>query len=251
MGLPVASFPRGSFVPGNLINGDYAFFDDFLAGGYGTTTGHKFASTANVAEWLYTALTGTPTFIISDAERGGVLAAATGAATDNHGLEAQLNGEAFSVNATKDMYFEARFKSQNSVTAFDWLMGWSTTETSMLAAPSANFIGFSSGVAGGAVLDGGVANIIARSVDDQTAWTGTQSSLDTGADLVADTFTTIACWVKGSERIIFYVDGVEKYNTTTNIPDAGDALTFAFAVQNNGSTQGIMEIDYIYVSQER
>lgn len=251
MGMPSPSIPRGSFIPGNLISGDYAYFDDFVAGGYGTTTGHKFASTANVAEWLYTALTGTPTFIISDDEPGGVLAAATGAATDNHGLEAQLNGEAFEVNATKDLYFEVRVKSQNSVTAIDWLIGFATTETSMLAAPAANFIGFTSGTAGGAVLDGGAADIIARSVDDQTAWTGTQSSADTGANLVADTFVTLACWVKRNERAIFYVDGVEKYNTTTNIPDAGDALTFAFACQNNGATQAILEFDYIYVAAER
>jgi len=255
MAFPNTRLIGSGFAPGQAVQQDYEFFDDFLAGGYGTSSGHKFASTADVSEWLYTALTGTPTFIIKDAARGGILAAATGAATDNHGFECQLNGECFAITADKDIYFEMRWASRNSVTAIDWVCGLGTTETSFMANLSANFIGFTSGSsASAAVLDGGAANIIARCMEDQSAWTGTGSNLDTGSDLVAGTMVTMAFWVQmngSNARVRFYVDGNQKHETTTNVPDAGDALTLMFGAQNNGTTQAIMDIDYIYAAQKR
>lgn len=248
----------GVVKPGEFVQKDYEFFDDFLAGGYGTTTGHKFASTANVAEWLYTALTGTPTFIISDSERGGVVAAATGAATDNHGLEAQLNGEGFALTADKDIFFEIRFKSQNAVASFDWMCGLATTETSILAGLANNLIGFSAGAtATSSPLDSAAANIIARCITDSggAGWTTTShDSLDTGSDLTADTFVTLSFYVKmdgSTPTIYFYVNGVLKHTATANYPPIGEFMTLSFACQNNGSVQAIMEIDYIYAAQAR
>lgn len=263
MGFPNTRIMGAGFAGGQIINGlDYEFFDDFLAGGYGTTAGHKFASSANVAEWLYTAIGGsTPTFIISDGERGGVVAAATGATTDNHGLEAQLNGEAYEVARDKDIYWEMRFKSQNAVANFDWVAGLATTETTVLASPAADFIGFTSGTgAAAAVLDSGAGNIIARTLADAagTAWTAsaaTQTSLDTGSDLTADTFVTLAFWLQmngSTGRVRFYVNGTEKFQTTSTIPAVGSSpMTPTFACQNNSTVQAIMEIDYIYCAQTR
>src|SRR5687768_16201843 len=123
MAFPNTRMLAGGFAPGKAMQLDVEFFDDFISGGYGTTSGAKFASSADVAPWLYTALTGTPTFVIKDDELGGILAADTGAATDNHGLECQLNGESFQITADKDLYFECRWASRTTVTALDWIFG--------------------------------------------------------------------------------------------------------------------------------
>ncbi len=261
MAFPNTRLLAGGFAPGKAMQLDIEYLDDFVTSGYGTTTGHKFASTADVSEWLYTVLGGgTPTFKVKDDALGGILAADTGAATDNHGFECQLNGEAFQVTADKDIYFEVSWTSRTTVTALDWVFGLGTTETSFMAGPSANFMGFSSGAAiTSAVLDGAAANVIARTLDDSGGvWTATegslQSSKDTGVDIVAGTYNTMAFWLQmngSTGRLRFYVDGSEKFVTTTAIPDAGDALTVMFGAQNNGSVQGILDIDYIYCAQKR
>ena len=260
MAFPNTRLIGAGFAPGQAVQQDYEYFNDFLAGGYAATTGPIFASTANVATFLYTALTGTPTFIISDAEPGGVVALATGAATDNHGLECQMNGEGFEVLNNRDIYFEMRWKSQNAVASFDFAFGLATTETSVLASPAADFIGFTSGVVGGAVLDGATANILARTLADAagSVWTAsaaTQTSADTGSDLVADTFVTTAFWLQmngTSGRVHYYVDGNEKFVTTSTIPaTASSPMTPTICCQNNGSVQAIMEVDYVYVAQKR
>lgn len=258
MAFPSTRTIASGFYPGQMIEGmGHEYFDDFHTGGYGTTTGPKFASTANVAEWLYTVNTGTPTFIISDAEPGGVLAASAGAATDNHGWDAQLNGEAFTVAAGKDIYFETRWKSRTSVTDIDWLIGLCNTGTEIIAGTVANAIVFRSGAVDAAPLNAGTADIIASTGDDITSWTHANiSEVDTGINLVADTFVTLAFWLRvnseADKRLTFYVNGAEKFNTTTNIPDIGTALTPSFSGQNNGSTnEFVMEIDYIYCGQAR
>jgi hypothetical protein len=255
MAFPNTRMLGAGFAPGKAMQLDVEYFDDFITSGYGTTTGHKFASTADVSEWLYTALGGsTATFKVKDDEIGGILAADTGAATDNHGFECQLNGEAFQITADKDIYFECRWASRTTVTALDWIIGLAGTETSILAGPAGNFIGFTAGASyTGAVLDSAAANIIFRSNDDITAWTSTVVGVDTGIDLVAGTYNTMAFWVQmngSSARVRCYVDGNEKGAFTT-VPDAGDPLTLTFACQTNGSVQGIMDIDYIYCAQKR
>lgn len=245
-------------LPGSRINNVYGIYDDFLQG-TASEDGGKFSSTANKGHWLFTALTGTPTFIIKDGARGGYLQADTGAATDNHGLECQLNGESFAVTANKDIFFSVKWSSRNEVTDLDWVFGLSTTDTSVLATPGANFIGFTSGVISGAVLDGGTANVIARTLSNSgSVWTATegtlQSSKDTGVDIVAGTDNVMSFWVqmRGENATVhFYIDDVEYFKTNIAVPDVGDALTPTFAAQNNGSTQGIMDIDYIYCEQVR
>lgn len=252
------------FAGGKALQTDIEFYDDFTTSGYGTTTGHKFASTADVSEWLYTALGGgTPTFKIKDAGNGSILAADIGAATDNHGFECQLNGEVFSVRADKDIYFEVRWASRTTVTALDWVFGLGSTETTFMAGPTRNFMGFTSGSgAAAAVLDGAAANVIARTLAIAAggAWTAsaaTQTSLDTGVDIVAATYNTMSMWLQlsgSTGRLHFYVDGSEKFVTTSTIPAisaSSDPLTLMFGAQNNGSVQGILDIDYIYCAQTR
>lgn len=254
MAFPNTRMLGPGFAPGKAMQLDVEYFDDFVVGGQGTTIAGKFATTADAAEWLATALSGSPTFAIKDDEIGGILQVDNGATTDNHGVELQLNGESFQIAADKDIYFEIRMASRNSVAALDWTVGLATTDTSHLASPGGNFIGFTSGAAyTGAVLDSGASNIIFRSNDDITSWASTVVGVDTGIDLVAGTYNTLAFWVQMSgtnARVRCYVDGAEKGNFTT-VPDAGDPLTPTIAIQNNGSVRGILDIDYLYVCQKR
>lgn len=257
MGFPNPRITPGSILTGNIV-GDYVFFEDFIKGGYGTTTGPMFASTANVAEWLYTALSGTPTFIVSDAERGGVLTCDAGATTDNHGGGAQLNGESFAVVAGKDIYWEMRSKIRAEVNEVDWVIGLCDTDTSILAG-CANALVFRSGAVDSVPLDAATADIIASAGDDMGgSWTDSKiSEVDTGINLVADTFNVFAIHLvvdaEGNKRAKFFVDGAEVLNTTSNIPDVDTFLTPTFTWQNTASmgASGKLEIDYIYCAQTR
>ena len=256
------AFPNPRITPSSLILGqivgDFVYFDDFLTGGYGTTTGPKFASTADVADWLYTEASATSTFIISDAERGGVLTADVGATTDDHGHTAQLNGEAFQVSVDRDIYWEMRSKIRAEVAEVDWVIGLCNTDTTVLAGCNDALV-FRSGAVDVAPLNAGTADIIASAGDDMAgSWTDTKiSEVDTGINLVADTFNVFAIHLQvrsdSRRRARFFVDGQELLNTTTNIPDDDVALTPTWSIQNTASmaASAKLEIDYIYCAQVR
>lgn len=164
-----------------------------------------------------------------------------------------MPGEAFQVVADKDIFFECRFKSVNAVVSIDWIIGLCDTTTTVPAGTNlTDAIVFRSGAVDAAPLNGGAADIIC-SVGTTMAgsWTATtMSEVDSGVNLVADTFVTVSFHVIGNKRVKMYVNGKEVLSTTTNLPSSV-ALTPTVATQNNGAVQAILEIDYIYCAQTR
>ena len=241
----------GSALAGSVMSRDVEYFEDFVGGG---TTG-KFSTTADGADWLTTNVTGTGVYTIADAELGGVWRIDTGAITDNHGCNCQMNGEAWAINASRDLYFETRLKiaAAASITKCDWVCGLCATDTSVLAGVADGIV-FRSGAVDTAPLDANSAAIVATTGDDMAAsWTATTiSEALTGLSWVLDEFRTLAFLVEGNRRVRFFVDGAEKLNTTTNIPDVGTFLTPTIAIQNgDGVTREVMEVDYFLVAQTR
>lgn len=248
------SFPNPRIVPAGVgpglsLVGDPYYFDDFVAGSLVS----KWDTVDNGANWLTSDLSGTSVHTISDDEPGGVWRCDNGATTDNHGVTCQMPGSAWQVLTDRDIVYEIRLKSVNSVTAIDWIVGLCDITTTIPAGTNlTDAIVFRSGAVGASPLNAGNADIIC-SVGTSLAgsWTtSTMSEVDSGVNLVADTFVTLAFHVIGNQRVKMYVDGNEKLNITSNIPSSV-ALTPTVAIQNNGSVRGILEIDYIFVSQVR
>jgi hypothetical protein len=255
MAFPNTKFLGGSVISGQAVAPDPEYFDDFIEGGYGTSVAYKFSSTANKGAWLYTELGGaTSTFIISDAELGGVMTISD-AGTTNHGSNSQLNGESFVITADKDIYWEMRWKPSHA-TALDFVIGLVNTSTAVIAGTITDAIVFRSGAVDTSPDNAGVADIIASTANGVTSWTHANiTEVDTGVNMVADTWVTTAFHLHmadttANSRLHFYVNGNEKLVTSSNIPDIGTALTPTIARQNNVSAANL-EVDYIYCAQKR
>jgi len=243
-----------SVLPGAIV-GDFVYFDDFIdGGGFVAATGPKVATTANVGTWHLTELGGaTTTMIVQDDEPGGVVVISDAGST-NHGSNLQMNGAAFSVAAGRDLYWEMRWKPGHA-TQLDFVIGLlNAGVTAAIAGTVTQALVFRSGAVDTSPDNAGTADIIASAGDDITSWTHANiTEVDTGVNMVADTFVKTAIWLRTSgsqRRAIFYVNGKEILNTTSNIPDVGTALSPLIARQNNGGAAD-MEVDYVYCAQTR
>jgi uncharacterized protein with PIN domain len=249
MGFPNTRVTGASTAVGQNVAPDPEFFDDFIAFNY--EDGGTMSTTAELGHWLSTE-TNTGSVVTADDEPGGVLHITTDTA-DNDGYEMQLNGESFKVASGKDIYFECRLKltaAASPLTTIDWCVGLATTDTAVMDGTE-EFIGFGTSNGSGAMLNAGAANIYAIAQNDTgSAGWGADDFTDTGVDWVDDTFFTVAFHVIGNGRIKFFVNGNEKHNTTSNIPD-GDAVTPTICIQNNAAAAKQMLVDYIYVVQKR
>lgn len=243
-------------LEGSPIDPPVVFFDDFLESGYnGEASSYKFSETANDCSWLVSKIDGATdndeVIAISDGEPGGVLTVTTTDA-DNDSLSIQLNGEAFQVQANKDLVFQARLKL-GSITVNDWMIGLADPCTEAVVGTGiTDVIGFHGGTAILAA-DTGNANIVA-SVGTGTGgdWTSTttQNALDTGVDYVADTFFTVGFRVISNTKVKFYVNGAYVHESSTLLPSTNE-LSPVFCIKNNSAAASTMEIDYIYVRQDR
>lgn len=233
MGFDPAS--AGVGLEGLPVSNDVVYFDDFIVGGH--AAGGKFAETANQGEWLATfteAGGGDAAINISDDEPGGVVALVNDAA-DNDSIEIQLNGEAFKVNADKDIYFQARIKVDDADLC-DWFIGLATTDTTVIDGTTES-IGFRNA--------SNTADIRTICEDNST-----ETTSDTGEDMADDTFVILSFHVIGNTKVKYFVNGIQKAESITNIPD-GDAVTLTAAVQNASAVSRTLEIDYIYCRQPR
>ena len=228
--------------PGQSVPMPVTFFDDFIAGGQGTTIANKFATTADAGEWLKT-VDNSGTSVISDAEHGGVLTLNPGTAAANF-LSIQLNGEAFALAANRKIIWEARLKISD-VDDGNFFAGLASTDVT--------------GTVIGPILDGvndsiGFRNVLGNTAtflyvveDDTNETTGTAYTAATD-----DTFMVLRFEVDGTDRVRFYVDGALVGTVKTNLPDSGAALTPTFEIASpTGTTATVMEIDYILVIADR
>lgn len=210
------------------------FFDDFVVGG---TTG-KFSSTADVGQWLLTT-DNSGTVTIADAAPDGVARSTPGTSANDFN-SIQMNGEAWTVNASRDIYFATRIRT-NDADDIKFYIGLGSTDVT--------------GTTAGPLLDGTNNSICFRNTaGNTTSFTcvteddTTETVTSAVGDLADSVWKELAFVVRGTSRVEFYVDNVLVATHTTNLPDAGDGLTLSFEVGSpTGTTATYLDIDYVYI----
>lgn len=255
-------FAHAARLEGSPINPPIVFFDDFLDG-RGYITGNetvasaqgKFSELEEMGDWdVHVVGTGETIKIqdddTGDLARGGVVRIST-STTANDAVNCQMNGEMFKPVLNKPFEFAVRMAIGSGglipATTIDWFAGVATTADFVMAGV-AERIGF--GSAGTHGIDSGLADIHSILEDNSL-----ETSTDTGADSVADTFKTFS--LRGIQTsategyVKYYVDGEFAHKQTTNFP-VDDPMTLTLSiVQNNGSSAYYMDVDWIYLRQER
>ena len=167
----------------------------------------------------------------------GVLELTSAATTDNDGASVQGN-EIFKAQADKTIWFETKLQC-NGADQTDICVGltvnFATNPEAMLTA--ADRICFQ--------VDDGNASILCK-----TESGGTETSTDSGVDLVDNTYVKLSIRVSGTGQVFFYVDGTQVAVHTTNIPTTELALA---AMSLSGSATGTRKttIDYMFAAATR
>ncbi len=167
----------------------------------------------------------------------GVLELTSAATTDDDGASVQGN-EIFKAQADKTIWFETKLQC-NDADQTDICVGltvnFATNPEAMLTA--ADRICFQ--------VDDGNASILCK-----TESGGTETSTDSGVDLVDSTYVKLSIRVSGTGQVFFYVDGTEVAVHTTNIPTTELALA---AMSLSGSATGTRKttIDYMFAAATR
>ena len=199
-------------------------FDDYVAG-----------------EWTITE-TGSGTRAVGNLD-GGVLVI-TNAASDNDCNFLQWSGatnastvETWKWEATKSMWFKARFKVSEA-TQSDFVMGLQITDTAPLDATDGLFF----------IKEDGSTTMTFRAEKDDTA------STVTAATIAANTYLTCGFWWNAQTGVLnVYVDDARVGSitgATTNFPD-DEELTISFGIQNGDGNARSMSLDYIFVAKAR
>lgn len=167
----------------------------------------------------------------------GVLELTSAATTDDDGASVQGN-EIFKAQADKSIWFETKLQC-NDADQTDICVGltvnFATNPEAMLAA--ADRICFQ--------VNDGNASILCK-----TEASGTETSTDSGVDLVDSTYVTLGIRVSGTGQVFFYVDRKQVAVHTTNIPTTELALA---AMSVSGSATGTRKttIDYMFAAATR
>ena len=208
----------------------YTYFDDcfeFHAGIYTITTVELG--------------TGSATEAITDGEGGQLLI--TNAAGDNDLDFLQLKGESFKWNASKRMFFTAKFKT-NDVTQTDIVMGLQVTDASPLDVDDGIYF---------LKLDGDTTPDFVVEKDTSSSLSVVQMDA-----MVDDTFVTLSFEydpldvATGGSVFRVYQDDVQvgEVTSTTNAPDDQE-LTLSFGIQNGEAVAKTLTIDFILAAVER
>ena len=246
MTLPSFTLPLGSSViPGRIgETADVVFWDDFTASSaytvadVGLWTINKHADTAN----------DKGTVILGASSRQNGCMSITGSALNGGDCVALDNVVAspnFTVtyDSSGDTYFETRVRA--STVAEQIWMGFQSTSGALLADP------FSA-----AAADYILFKIVAADIKCQSSIATSAGTLtDTGVDLVADTWTTLAInisQIKGVLTAQFYVDGDIKTELTENLPAVGTKLAPMLAVAQTSTDATVTaDFDYCLVASKR
>jgi len=203
--------------------------DDFTVTTLGTV-----ANGAN--NWTVVKDTGAAAAIGTDILNG-VLDLTSTATTDNDGASVQGN-EIFRVGANKSIWFETSLQC-NKVNETDICVGltvkFATNPEAILTAPDR--IVFQ--------VDDGNASILCK-----TELGGTETSTDSGVDMVNDTYVTLGFKVSGTGLVQFYVNRNLVAQHTTNIPTTELAMA---AMSLSGDNLGTRRtrIDYLFAAATR
>lgn len=215
----------------------YVSKDDSMWDGFGFGNPFSFSVYHNdfhtyntTTDWTETKV-GAGTLAITDESHGVLLM--TNAAADNDALSIQLKGESFKPTASKNMYYETRFKVSDA-TQSDFLVGLVVTDTTPLA--NANGIYFRK--------DDGDTNLDFETTASSVS--STESGIFTVQD---DTYMKLGFHVVGDEKIDYYVNDSFAGSFDTNIPSTEMRITFH--MENGEAVAKTMSVDYIFAAQER
>lgn len=219
-------FCRTIFAPAPFIRKGYGAFEDFCPSNIQTTTTYW--------GWDVTPSgVGEGTLVMAD-EIGGVLNLVP-AAVDNQGIQMQWDGESILPAANKDIWFEARVRCTTDQTETDWFIGLATTDTSIVATPPNAQIGFWSHDA-----DDNIDFVVADAA---------QAPVDTGTDMVLNTWINLGFHVTGVTSVTPYINGVGQTPVTANIPAVEMAVSIATLTGEGASN--IFAIDWYRILQIR
>lgn len=200
------------------INPDYfCIEDDFV---YELDTG-----------WVVVKDSGATVAIVADTV-GGELAITSAGTTDNDGGSVQGN-EIFAVAANKNMFFQTRIKN-NDVDQSDICVGFTvnfaTNPENMLTATDR--IVFQ--------VDDGDASILCKTEKD-----GTETSTDSGIDMVDNTYVKLGIAVEGTGKVEFFINDKLVATHSANIPDDENLAIAAMSLSGSASGTRATTIDYL------
>ena len=206
------------------INPDYfCIEDDFV---YELDTG-----------WTTVKDSGATVAIVADTV-GGELGITSTATTDNDGGSVQGN-EIFAVAADKNMFFQTRIKN-NDVDQTDICVGFTvnfaTNPENMLTATDR--IVFQ--------VDDGDASILCKTEKD-----GTETSTDSGIDMVDDTYIKLGIACSGTGKVEFFINDKLVATHSTNIPDDENLAIAAMSLSGSASGTRVTTIDYLMGARTR
>jgi len=209
------------------LNPDYfTYVDDFLGIVINTTN-----------DWTVVKDSGATVAIVADTV-GGELGLTSAGTTDNDGASIQKN-ETFSVDASKNLFFQTRLKC-NDADQTDICVGFTvnfaTNPEAMLTA--ADRIVFQ--------VDDGDASILCKTEKD-----GTETSTDSGIDLADDTYVKLGIAVAGTGSAKFYINDLLVATHSANIPDDENLTIAAMSVSGSASGTRLTTLDYMMASQTR
>ena len=216
--------PRGFFVPTTRT---IEYLDQF--------THSTFSNTADAGTYDVTLATGG-TIALGDEHGGSVVVTNDG--DDDDECIFEMNGEWILPATTKRLMFETRLKTDTIATAeiFAGLTVAGTGIGNGAATPQAtDHVGFFTETD--------------SSIDCGYSDGSTQTQVDTGSDLVADTYVTLGFEFGphiGDNNWRFYVDGdLKTTQTATTIPN--QEMTVLFGCRNGAASAHILTVDYVYL----
>ena len=206
------------------INPDYfCLEDDFV---YELDTG-----------WTTVKGSGATVAIVADTV-GGELGITSAGTTENDGGSVQGN-EIFAVAANKNMFFQTRIKN-NDVDQSDICVGFTvnfaTNPENMLTATDR--IVFQ--------VDDGDASILCKTEKD-----GTETSTDSGVDMVDDTYIKLGIACSGTGKVEFFINDNLVATHGTNIPDDENLAIAAMSLSGSASGTRVTTIDYLMGARTR
>jgi len=216
--------PRGVFVPQTRT---FEMLDDFITS--------SASATAGVSTWDATTPTGA-TIPHADGAGGGI--ALTNDGTDDDETMIELNNEFILPSTTKRLMFETRLKT-NTIATAEIFAGLTVAGTGLgngTATPQAtDHVGFFTET--DSAIDCGYSD------------GSTQTQVDTGSVLVADTYVTLGFEFGphlAANTWKFYVDGdLATTQTATTIPN--QEMTILLGCRNGTDSAHILTIQYVYL----
>jgi hypothetical protein len=228
-------------TPGKGVFQDnaYAYFQDFAVGGAtaikstDSSAWGIFADTADMGEWLVSAVSPGLRPAIQDDQASGVVKMTTGS-TNGQEICCQMNGETLYLAAGKRTVIE--YRVQFDLLTVKALIGVSINATDPTGTTPSDIV---------AIAFSGDQDI------ETLVRTGSTGAVaDSGTDAVINTWTVLTIEYTGENRVNFYKDGVRIASITSNVPN-GVYMAPVFAIEPTNSAAISALWDYVGFVSDR